>query len=194
MRKVLGLCTIFFITACSGQSEEKEFEPISKNEIATWESFQKIPLASQLELTKKDEPGEKLILCIQFIDKTRKTALEDQKVLLYHTGNDGAYSPEVAGDEKTARIRGIGFTDEDGRLYVETILPGSYATRGDGRHIHMHVFGAQIEAYDIHFNQYTSARMKRFIEERFQFSLADLKYTTNKQLIGFVTIEVKNPK
>ncbi len=193
MKRFLGLWVLSLLISCSSESQNKATTTISASEKTTWESFQKIPQSASLKLTTNDEPGEKLILCIRVVDKTKKTPLEDQKVLLYQTGNDGEYRPEVAGNERTARIKGVGFTDNKGRLYIETILPGSYATQGDGRHIHTQVFGAKPEAYDLHFKQYTGAKMRRFIENRDQFFLIDLKYTEDNQLIGFVTIEVKNP-
>ena len=122
-------------------------------------------------MAKKREPGQKMVLCITFIDKKDKTPVKDQMVLLYQTAEDGNYHPKYASDESTARIHVIGVTDDKGRLFVETILPGSYATSGDNRHIHTKVFGAKPEAYDLHFKQYTNARMKRFIESKDQFFL-----------------------
>ncbi len=192
MKQVFGLIGILFFISCTAQ--QAEFEKISTAEEATLKSFQALPLMSRSKLTKDNEPGDKLLLCLTFIDKTRKTPLEDQKVLFYQTSNDGNYNPEIANDEKTARIRGVGFSDENGNMLIETILPGSYATSGDNRHIHTQVFGAKPEAYDMHFKQYTNARMRRFIESRDQFFLVDLKRLKDGTLIGFLTIEVKNPK
>ena len=192
MRNFVTLFCLYFLVSCSVTSQE--INSISKEEKTIWESFKLVPSSANLQMTNDKEPGEKLILCITFIDKLKKTPLENQKVLLYQTSNDGNYNPEIAGNEKTARIRGEGYTDGKGRMYVNTILPGSYATSGDNRHIHTQVFGAKPQAYDMHFAQYTNARMKRFIEERDQFFLVDLKYTVDKKLIGFVTIEVKKSK
>lgn len=194
MRNLFGLVFLFLCVACSSQDDDKEFKKITDVEKAILKSFQDVPMSANLKMTTDNEPGEKMILCITFVEKTKKTPLKDQKVLFYQTNNKGEYEPQQAGDEQTARIRGVGFTDVEGRLYIQTILPGSYATRGDGRHIHTAVFGAKPEAYDLHFKQYTGSRGRRFIESRDQFFLVDLKYTDDKQLIGFVTIEVKNPK
>jgi hypothetical protein len=192
IKKIFGVLNLFIFLSCSAQNTE--VKKVTEKERAVLKEFQSISGTASLQLTKADEPGEELVLCLVFIDKKTKAPLQNQKVLFYQTSNDGDYHPKVAGDEKTARINGIGFTDAKGRIFIKTVLPGSYATRGDGRHIHMQVFDAQPKAYDIHFKQYTGARMRNFIKERDQFFLADLKYTKNKKLISFLTIEVKNPK
>ena len=191
MKKFLGLCAFLFLISCAAQNTE--IKQVTAAEAMLLKEFQSIPNSASLQMTKDAELGKKMIVCLTFVNKETKVPLENQKVLLYQTSNDGNYNSEVEGDERTARIRGIGFTDTKGRLLVKTILPGSYATSGDNRHIHTQVFGAKPEAYDMHFKQYTDSRMARFIESRDQFFLADLKYTNDKQLICFVTIEVKNP-
>lgn len=192
MKRFFGVLSMLFFISCTAQ--QTEFEKISTEEQAKLRAFQNIPNSAKLQMTKVEEPGEKMQLCLMFVNKETKTPLQGQKVLLYQTSNDGNYNPEIANDEKTARIRGIGFTDDKGRLFISTILPGSYATSGDNRHIHTQVFGARPEAYDMHFKQYTNSRMKRFIESRDQFFLVDLKRAKDGNLIGFLTIEVKNPK
>ncbi|MFY0629486.1 MAG: hypothetical protein JXR05_03835 [Flavobacteriaceae bacterium] len=191
MKKLLFGFGVFFLISCSAQ---ETIGTMNSKEKELLKEFQSIPNSATLQMTKESEPGKKLLICLTFVNKEGLTPLKDQKVLLYQTSNDGNYNSEVTNDERTARIRAQGFTDEEGRLFVKTILPGSYATSGDNRHIHTQVFGAKPEAYDIHFKQHTGARMKRFIEQRDQFFLADLKYTTDKQLVCFVTMKVKNPK
>ncbi len=181
------LCTF----ACSSQEEIKK---INEEEKAILKEFQSLGEISRLKMAKRGERGQKLILCITFIGKEDKMPVKDQTILLYQTAKDGNYYPKVASDESTARIKAIGVTDDKGRLFIQTILPGCYASSGDNRHIHTKVFGAKPEAYDLHFKQYTNTRMKRFIESKDQFFLVDLKRLKRKNLIGFITIEVKNPK
>lgn len=192
VNRILGVCILLFCASCVAQ--QREFIKINEKEEVTLKEYESLPNSAKLQMASVDEPGDKLILCLTFIDKKTKKPLQDQDVLLYQTSNDGDYHPKVAGDEKTAKINGLGFTDAKGRLFIQTILPGSYATSGDNRHIHTKVFGARPTAYDMHFKQYTSSRMRRFIESRDQFFLIDLKHTKEGKLIGFLTIEVKNPK
>ena len=192
MKRFFGLLGVCFFISCTAQ--QAEFDTVTTEEGTILKEFKNVPNSANLQMTKDGEPGKTMMLCLTFVDKKTKKPLQNQKVLLYQTSNDGDYNPEVQGDEKTARIRGEGFTDAKGRLLIHTILPGSYATSGDNRHIHTQVFGARPEAYDMHFKQYTSSRMKSFIQSRDQFFLVDLKQTKENTLIGFLTIEVKNPK
>lgn len=192
MKKLLGLLFTLCYLSCASQGQD--MDSINSKEKEQLRAFQGVQLMSRSKLTEDGEPGKKLFLCLTFIDKTRKTPLNDQKVLFYQTSNDGNYHPKVVNDERTAKISGVGFSDEKGRIFIETILPGSYSKSGDNRHIHTQVYGASPEAYDIHFKQHTSDRMKRFIKYRDQFFLMDLKKMKDGSLIGFLTLEIKNPQ
>lgn len=172
---------------------DRTIENITEDEIKLLSEFENLPNSASLQITKDSEPGEKLTLCLTFVNKEDKIPLRNQKTLLYHTSEDGEYRPENPSDETTARLRAIGFTDDNGRLFVKTILPGDYGSSADNRHIHMSVFGARPEAYDINFKQYSGSAGTRFINGSDQHFLAELKYTSNKELICFVTIEVKRP-
>lgn len=191
MRILSIILLTFMFLNCTDNSATQTLNSEEQKELG---SFKKLSDSSRLNMVDDTEPGEKLMLCLTFVDKKTKAPLKNQKVLFYQTSEDGNYHPKIANDEKTARISGSAFTDDVGRIFINTILPGSYATSGDNRHIHTQVFDARPEAYDIHFKQYTSARMARFIEERDQFFLVDIKHTKEKKLIGFLTITVKNPK
>ena len=195
MKQFLGALWLLSFFLCSAQNEEKKFESIVPEEQKEWNAFQNMSYWGQIEMASETELGQKLHLCITLVDKTTKRPLEDQKVLLYQRATDGDFHTEIEGDQKSARIKGTGFTDEKGRLYVRTILPGNDAQRlrTKAKRIHALVYGATPEAYDIHFKQYTSKQMQKFAKWRHQYPLADLKLTNNNQLIGFVTIEVKNP-
>ncbi len=111
---------------------------------------------------------------------------------LYHTSAAGEYKPTDPNDESTARLNGTVLTDEKGRVFVQTILPGDYGRSADNRHIHTTVKDARPEAYDIHFKQYTGKMGSRFINRSDQHFLADLKQTKDSLLVAFLTLEVKN--
>ena len=147
-----------------------------------------------MKITDENEPGEKLILCLTFIDKESKRNLPNQLVKFYHTSTDGIYEQTDPIDESTARLNGQAFTNSEGQIYVETILPGDYGSSDDNRHIHTTiVFELKPKYYDIFFNQY-KGRVARFMDSgNDHMFFADLKRTKENKLVSFLTIEVKRP-
>ncbi|WP_420317800.1 hypothetical protein [Ekhidna sp.] len=172
---------------------DRTINSISSAEKRDFDSFKKLDQKHKLSIADKSEPGEPLTLCLTFVDKITKAPLVNRQVHFYHTNINGDYRPEIAGDESTARLNGDAISDSNGRILVSTILPGDYGSSTDNRHIHTSFFGAKPEAYDIHFKQYTGIMGKRFIDGSDQHFLADLKKNIDGTLIGFLTIEVKNP-
>ncbi|WP_425392775.1 hypothetical protein [Ekhidna sp.] len=166
---------------------------ISSAETSVFKDFEKLDQAHQVLIAGEDEPGKRLTLCLNFIDKSNDVPLANRKVHFYHTDTNGEYMPQIASDESTARLNGSAMTDSNGKILLSTILPGDYGSSADNRHIHTTVFDAQPEAYDIHFKQYTGTMGKRFVKNSDRHFLADLKRNTDGSLIGFLTIEVKNP-
>lgn len=184
---------IVFLLSFISCSIDRTIVKVSESEHKTLTTFQKLQSKSVLKITDKNEPGEKLILCLTFIDKETKKQLSNQSVHFYHTSTEGNYEPTDANDESTARLNGKAITNNKGQIYIETILPGDYGSSADNRHIHTTVAGARPEAYDIHFKQYTGYMGKNFANGSDQHFLADLKKTKENILVCFLTIEVKNP-
>ena len=166
---------------------------ISSAETGILENFQQLGPAHQLQINEPDEPGRPLTLCLTFVDNSTGEPISNQEVHFYHTDTNGEYNPKVSGSESTARLSGSAITDADGKILVQTILPGDYGSSEDNRHIHTTVFGAKPEAYDIHFKQYTGGMGKRFVDGSDQHFLADLKRNNDGSLITFLSIEVKRP-
>ncbi len=137
-------------------------------------------------------PGERLSLCLTFVSKETGEPFQNQEIKLYHTSAAGEYEPRIANDETTARLNGSAITNADGKIFVQTILPGDYGSSPDNRHIHTTVSGAKPEAYDIHFKQYTGGMGLNFISGSDQHFLADLKHSEDSTLVAFLTIELKN--
>jgi protocatechuate 3,4-dioxygenase beta subunit len=154
--------------------------------------FSQLNETHQVQIGDENEVGEKLTLCLTFVDKESNEPLLNQRVHFYHANVNGEYQPSVVNDESTARLNGEAITDDQGRIYLKTTLPGDYGSSKDNRHIHTTVFGAKPEAYDIHFKQYTTYMGSRFSKSSDQHFLADLK-KDDDVLIAFLTIEVKNP-
>lgn len=148
----------------------------------------------KVQITESNELSEPLTLCLQFVDAQTKEPLINQRVHFYHADVTGEYRPAVPGNESTARLSGEASTDEKGRIFFRSTLPGDYGSSADNRHIHTTVFGARPEGYDIHFRQFTGFMGARFIAGSDQHFLAFLKKDSSNNLMAFLTIEVKNPK
>jgi len=191
MNKLILIIFSLSIISCS---IDRTIIELTEDENNTLVDFQKLPSKSILKITDKDEPGEKLILCLTYIDKESKESLPNQLVKFYHTSTNGNYEQTDPNDESTARLSGQAFTDDKGRIYIETILPGDYGSSSDNRHIHTTLIRTRTKNIDINFKQYTSYMGKRFIKGSDNHFLADLKRTEENKLISFLTIEVKNPK
>lgn len=156
--------------------------------------FEALGSSHILRIAEADEPGERLVLCLTFVRKSDRTPLSNEEISFYHTNADGDYEPKAANDETTARLNGSATTDGRGRMMIETILPGDYGSSSDTRHIHLSVPSARPVAYDIHFRQYSTFMLRRFVANSDQHFLADLKRNDDDELIAFLTIECKfNP-
>lgn len=176
-----------------GCTNNPNFTIVLNQETLELSDFKQIEKTSRFTITKEGEHGEKLSLCLIYVNKENKKPLINQEVKFYHTSNIGEYDPADPNDESTARLNGTAITDKLGRIYIETILPGDYGSSNNNRHIHTVVKGAKPETYDIHFLQYTKFMGKRFIRNSDQHSLAELKYNNDSTLVAFVKIEVKQP-
>lgn len=175
-----------------GCKVNRTVHPISEKEKSQWQAYLSLSDSSRVQIASPQEPGEPLILCLQFINQSNHSPLPDQKVLFYQADTQGNYQPLQPSDESTARLNGTAITDAEGRIYLTTVLPGDYGSTADNRHIHMQVFGAHPEAYDIHFLQFCAPMLKNFVAGSNQHFLADLKVVTENQYIAFLTIAVKN--
>lgn len=180
---------LIFLFACS---IDREINELTDSDIQTLDEFLQIESENQVRLAPQNEPGEPLLLCLQFVNKETQQALPSKRIHFYHADVSGEYNPTIPGDESTARLNGEAITDEKGRIFLMTTLPGDYGSSDDNRHIHTTVFGARPEAYDIHFKQYSGYMGTRFISGSDQHFLADLKRDSNNNLVAFLTIEVKN--
>ncbi len=188
MIKYISLLLI--LTACG---IDRDMQNLSDDDQRTLNNYRQLSERNRLQITDENEPGDPLTLCLQFIDRSTQDPLKNQRVHFYHADINGEYSPAIASDETTARLNGEAFTDNAGRIFLQTTLPGDYGSSSDNRHIHTTVFGARPEAYDIHFKQYTGFMGTRFIKGSDQHFLANLQKDASDNLISFLIIEVKNP-
>jgi len=187
MKNIIILLSSFLFIQCS---VDRTILSITDNETITLENFQKMDSLNKVIIANEKEPGEKLILCLTFIDKDSKKVISNHRVSFYHTSKDGKYEPSNANDESTARLNGTATTNEDGKIYVKTILPGDYGSSEDNRHIHTTVYAAKPKNNDILFKQYSTGIGRFMNSGNDNMFYADLKKTTDDILICFVTIEV----
>ena len=190
MVRYLVTLIVCCIVSCS---TDRTIAPLSQNEKALLQEFRSLPNTSNLTIANMNEPGERLKLCLTFINIETKETLPHQSVKFYHTSSTGNYEPTDPADESTARLNGTSKTDVKGRIFVNTILPGDYGSSADNRHIHTTVFGATPEGYDIHFKQYSGIMGRNFVRNSDQHFLVDLKRDTDGTLVGFMIILIKNP-
>lgn len=185
--------SLVLIAVCTQCAIDRTVMPLNKVELETLALFKKLEPKHQVTVSTKNEPGQRLWLCLTFISKESKEPLNNQKVSLYHTSTAGEYEPSDPNNEATARLSGSVYTDKKGQAFVQTILPGDYGSSADNRHIHTTVVGARPEAYDIHFEQFTGQMGTNFISGSDQHFLANLKQANDSTLVTFLTIEVKKP-
>jgi len=171
---------------------DRSIPVLTEREWIQLEAYKSLQESSKLQIADDTETGQRLLLCLTFVSAQNDAPLRNQAVLLYHTTDSGEYEPRDPEDESTARLSGEVVTNEDGKVFIQTILPGDYGSASDNRHIHTTVKATDPEAYDIHFSQYISAMGRRFVKGSDQHFLADLKKASDNTLITFLTIKVKN--
>lgn len=172
---------------------DRNIRPIDGAMSARLQTFQRMGGQHHAPIAPRDEPGERLWLCLTFVDKATSEPLGEQSVHFYHTTAAGDYEPLIPGNESTARLSHSSLTDAEGRICVNTILPGDYGSSDDNRHIHMSVAGAKPVAYDIHFSQYSTFLLRQSVAGNDQLFLVELQRGPEGELVGYATVEVKRP-
>lgn len=190
MKNLRIIILVLLTTNCA---VDRSINIISETEQQTLKTFQNFKPEHSVQLTEDNEPGEKLLLCITFINRDTKKGIANQQVHFYHTNTNGEYKPTNPNDETTARINGTTNTNNYGQVFVKTILPGDYGNSENNRHIHTTVFKEKPKNYDIFFNQYSGGFGKLMNSGNNQMFYANLKKTEDNTLVSFVTIEAKEP-
>ncbi|MEO1259274.1 MAG: hypothetical protein AAFZ15_10785 [Bacteroidota bacterium] len=179
--------SILFVTACQ---VDRTIPPITEKNDYKIRGYKNLAPRNKLKMAKDEEPGERLVICGKLIWNDDKRPLNNQLIHFYQTDQSGDYQQSNPDDEKTARLRGELITNDLGMFYLETILPGSYGSSDDNRHIHTTVFGANPEAYDLHFKQHTGYLGRKSVARNDQQFLIDLSRKGDGTLVGFVTMEI----
>ncbi|GAB5399499.1 MAG: hypothetical protein Aureis2KO_10840 [Aureisphaera sp.] len=189
-RKLITLTLISFL--CIQCAIDRTVSPLSEIEVEKLAVFQNLESKNKIQICDENEIGQKLWLCLTVVSKESEEPIINEEIKLYHTSTAGEYELTNPADPSSARLGGTVITDEEGRVFVQTILPGDYGSSADNRHIHTTVNNARPDAYDINFEQYTSTMGRNFINGSDQHFLANLKQTKDNVLVTFLTMEVKN--
>ncbi|HEU4594089.1 MAG TPA: hypothetical protein VFS10_02890 [Pyrinomonadaceae bacterium] len=97
----------------------------------------------QTVITRKEEPGEPLLVTGRIFAPDGRTPVEGLTLYVYHTDARGLYSEEDGnGREPNPRLKGWMKTDRDGRYEFRTIKPTPYPGTTNRRHIHAKTYGA----------------------------------------------------
>ena len=165
--------------------------PLDAGEKARLRQFEALPPSAQVHPVPENEPGTPLVVCGKLLHKGSQAPVPHTSMLVYHTDVRGDYQQRVQGKPETARISGKVETDEQGRFFISTILPGRYSNKGPGGHNHLQVEGARPEGYTFQFSQYSSFGDKQFISSNDQFFLVELKRDEQGRLVGFLDVPVR---
>ena len=83
----------------------------------------------RVNLASDDEPGQKLILRGSVVSADCRTPLPNTVVEIWQADDKGMYDKKQPGnflESVKPHLRGMLFTDADGRYEIETIVPGAY--------------------------------------------------------------------
>jgi len=143
-----------------GSRDARAIEPIIGGPCEGCEAvFQGLPdsLSSRGQIATVEEPGEPMRIDGVVYDADGRPA-PGVIVYAYQTDAAGEYPPATAFRGQAAyrhgRMRGWVRTDSEGRYRFRTIRPGSYPSRDNPAHVHMHVIEPGCCTYylsDIHF-------------------------------------------
>lgn len=106
--------------------------------------FQGLPdsLRSVARIAPEGEPGEPMVIEGTVRDQAGSPA-PGVIVYAYHTDTEGVYPPNEhprgTWAYRHGRLRAWARTDSEGRYRFRTIRPGSYPSRDNPAHVHMHV-------------------------------------------------------
>jgi protocatechuate 3,4-dioxygenase beta subunit len=140
-----------------------------------------------IQLTRKDEPGEPLVIYGKIIDRKTNHPVKDVSLFLYQTDTSGVYNTTGAPDDQ-ASIRGTVHTNESGCFRIKTILPGDYPGQNNSRHIHyvINAKGYKEMKSILFFKGFTTAN----ITGQGPLSVLDIKKDKDGTWIGSIDIHI----
>jgi len=107
-------------------------------------------LESDVTIVGDDEPGERLRLDLEVVERESGRAVPGARVSVYQTDDRGDYAPEAgrAGEgAENPRLFGFARTDAVGRATIRSVLPGAHRGTRNARRVHVRIDRAGTEAY-----------------------------------------------
>jgi protocatechuate 3,4-dioxygenase beta subunit len=190
MKSVLHFifCLLLFCSSCQF---ERHFDELGDRTV--YESFQNLPSSHQLNLLRIGEAGQSLNLCLTLINGTDGTLLKRKKVEVYHANAKGEYLWQVPGDKKTAKLKGMSLTDDKGRIFIQTLLPGEFGSSNNSRRIHLNIEGVSHKQIDLLFCQYADQQLQKQVESSNDQFLIELQKDERSTLIGISELTIGLP-
>jgi protocatechuate 3,4-dioxygenase beta subunit len=141
-----------------------------------------------IQLAKKEEPGESLVIYGKIINGTTHQPVPDVSLFLYQTDSSGIYSPS-GGTDQQARIKGTVQTNESGCFRIQTILPGDYPGRKNSRHLHyvINAKGYQEVKSILFFKGFTTPN----ISDQGPLSILDIKKDKDGKWVGTIDLQME---
>lgn len=97
---------------------------------------------SSIRIDPPDEPGTKILIKGKIIDE-KGMPIRNVKLHVFHTDAYGYYAPDDAKkhtlNEPDARLGGYLITDQQGNYSFQTVHPGTYPNKYEGRYIPQHI-------------------------------------------------------
>jgi protocatechuate 3,4-dioxygenase beta subunit len=143
-----------------------------------------------IRLTRKDEPGESLVIYGKIIDRKTNQPVKNVSLFLYQTDTSGVYNTTGAPDEQ-ARISGTVHTNESGCFKIKTILPGDYPEQNNSRHIHYVIIAKGYKELKsiLFFKGFTTSN----ITGQGPLSVLDIKKDKDGIWIGSIDLHIDGP-
>ena len=108
---------------------------------------------SKISISEAGEPGTAMVVDVQVFGADGKTPAVGLSVQVFHTDNEGYYSPGGRNESKR-RLKGFMTTDETGRFRFTSIRPMPYPMGGVPAHVHVILSpsGASHQSLELHFS------------------------------------------
>lgn len=139
--KLANFCMLLLVaSACTNGQSQRDDKAVGGPCEDCDQIYEGMPekLEWKTTIADSEEPGEPLIVRGTIYQKDGVTPAAGVILYVYHTDNNGRYSPDAnqTKGRRHGHLRGWMKTDEQGRYEFKTIRPAAYPGRSDPQHIH----------------------------------------------------------